>query len=307
MEFTISAYTDKGIRKESNQDSLCIRRAALPEQGEAVMAVVCDGMGGLQRGELASAAAVRTFERWFDSNLRHLSTLCKDNFTQVRRQWRDLLEDLHNRLLAYSKENHVQLGTTLTAFLACNSRYLTVNIGDSRIYEFRNGNLKQLTQDQSLVAQEIARGRITEEQALHHPQRNILLQCLGAGPMIDPVFTQGTVASEGLYLLCTDGFVHEVSHSEMAQTLGSLPLHSTGKDGMTRVISDITETCMTRGETDNITAVLLKSLETPVAPAATGLRGLLGRLRSSKEKDGAMTQESVLIETAEIIYTMEEI
>ena len=303
MEYIISAYTDVGTRRKGNQDSLCARRAALPGGGEAVMAVVCDGMGGLQRGELASAAAVRAFGRWFDSNLTRFPALCDDGFAQVQSQWTDVLSDLHNRLLAYSEEHHVQLGTTLTAFLACGSHYVTVNVGDSRIYEYRNGILKQLTQDQSLVAQEVAKGRITEEQARRHPQRNVLLQCLGAGPAITPVFTQGLVASEGLYLLCTDGFIHEVSPAELAQALETPRM--TTKDVLNRILSEVTGICMARGESDNITAILMKSTETPAVPAAGGLRGLWKRMLPKKDKDVA--QGAVLMETAEIVYTTEEI
>lgn len=103
------------------------------------------------------------------------------------------------------------------------------------------------------------------------------------------------------------GIKKENNHSELTQALGSLPLHSAGKDDMIRVISSITKTCMARGETNNNTAILLKSLETPVVPAPAGLRALLDRLRSSKEKDGEIAQGAVLIETAELIYTMEEI
>ncbi len=69
MEYLVAAYTDIGIQKETNQDSICVRRAAFSEAEETVLAVVCDGMGGLKKGEVASAAAVNAFGTWFDANL----------------------------------------------------------------------------------------------------------------------------------------------------------------------------------------------------------------------------------------------
>lgn len=305
MEYTIAAYTDVGIQKESNQDSFCVRRAAVPGGGELLMAVVCDGMGGLQKGEVASAAAVRTFGGWFDGNLDRLPALCGRGFEPVRHQWEDLIRDLHSRLLAYARDRRVQLGTTLTAFLACGSRYLTVNVGDSRIYENQR-QLRQLTQDQSLVAREIASGRITGEEARHHPQRNVLLQCLGAGAAVTPVFTEGTLLSGAVYLLCSDGFVHELSPAELGEAL--LPLRLGTREAMTETLTGLTETCKRRGETDNITAVLVKTRESGIAPAApAGLRGLLGRLRGPKEPGVTAPLGAALLETAQIVHTTEEL
>lgn len=87
MEYLVAAYTDTGIRKETNQDSICIRRAAVSGRGEAVLAVVCDGMGGLKKGEVASATAVNAFGTWFDANLSRLPSFGGSDFAQVRRQW----------------------------------------------------------------------------------------------------------------------------------------------------------------------------------------------------------------------------
>ena len=163
MEYLVAAYTDTGIKKETNQDSICVRRAAVTGIGETILAVVCDGMVGLKKGEVASAAAVNAFGRWFDTNLSNLPKLCSTDFSQIRHHWRRLIEGLHQDLLRYSAKAGVQLGTTAAAFFAYGDRYLLMNIGDSRIYE-RKKALRQLTQDQSLVAREVAAGRITEDE-----------------------------------------------------------------------------------------------------------------------------------------------
>lgn len=305
MEYVVAAYTDVGTTKKTNQDSFCVRRAALAGGGEMVLAVVCDGMGGLSKGELASAEAVRTFGAWFDGTMERLPALCAHGFGPVRQQWESLIGDIHSRLLVYSQAEQIQLGTTLVAWLAVNGRCLTVNVGDSRLYE-HGGHLHQVTQDQSLVAREISLGRITEEQALHHPQRNVLLQCLGSGASVSPVFQEGRVSGGTVYLLCSDGFVHEVGRQELEQRL--LPIRLDTKEAMTQALADVVEDCKARGERDNITAILVKAVESPLSqPEAGGLRGWLDRLRTKKEGAPERQPGVALVETAQIVYTQERI
>lgn len=296
MEFTVAAYTDIGTQKEVNQDSLCIRRAAVPDLGEVVMAVVCDGMGGLEKGELASGLCAQFFGTWFDQNLHRLPTLCCNGFQQVKIQWNELLQDLHHRLSEYAGQKNLQLGTTASALLACGDRWLTVNIGDSRVY-MHSKHLEQLTQDQSLVAREIALGHITEEEARHHPQRNILLQCLGSRDAVTPIFTEGILPGDALLLLCSDGFVHELSPQEMEEALQLFRMQT--KEAMTQVLTELMEQCKIRGEGDNITAVLIKTAESSIKRHQAGIRGLFERLSQKKEE---YPQVSTLLETAQIVH-----
>lgn len=303
MEYMVAAYTDTGIRKETNQDSICVRRAAVTGVGESILAVVCDGMGGLKKGEVASAAAVNTFGRWFDTNLSNFPALCGTDFSKVRKHWKTLSEELHHDLLRYSVKAGVQLGTTVAAFFAYSDRYLLMNIGDSRIYE-RKKFLCQLTQDQSLVAREVAAGRITADESRHHPQRNILLQCLGTGDSIIPAFTEGKVQNDALYLLCSDGLCHELSHQEMEERFQAVYLNSKG--AMTTALHDATELCKCRGETDNITAILLKAQESAyMRPKKTEISKIKQLLHISGPENAAAS--AVLLETAEVIHTQETI
>lgn len=303
MEYLVAAYTDTGIQKETNQDSICVRRAAVAGIGETVLAVVCDGMGGLKKGEVASASAVNAFGAWFDASLLRLPALCGSDFSQVRHQWVTLVEELHHDLLRYSGEAKVQLGTTVAVFFAYGDRYITMNIGDSRVYE-RKKKLRQLTQDQSLVAREIAAGRITEEESRHHPQRNILLQCLGAGEQITPVFTEGKVQNDALYLLCSDGLCHELSPAELADRFQAVYLKS--KDAMTSALHEATELCKRRGESDNITSILLKTQESSyVKPKSAGVDRLKQILHIASPDNQAPT--ATLLETAQVTHTREVI
>lgn len=301
MEYIVAAYTDTGTIKETNQDSLCLRCAKVPDVGEMVLAVICDGMGGLKKGELASATVVQEFGNWFDRNLQHFPGICGSDFSVVRRQWTDLLLSLHREIIAYSAQKQVNMGTTVIALLLYGDRYLTVNIGDSRIYE-RKKELVQLTQDQSLVAREIALGRITEEQSRHHPQRNVLLQCLGVGEQLNPVFTEGKVKSDALYLLCSDGLSHEIAPEELATHLQAVTL--TTKNGLTAKLSELTELCKQRGEGDNITSILLRTKESAVEPKKKGFLKLIRKQSLSHQESST---SPALIEAAQIVHTKETI
>ena len=301
MEYLVATYTDTGIQKETNQDSICVRRAA-SDTGEIVMAIVCDGMGGLKKGEVASAVSVNAFGAWFDKNLRGLPMLGETDFSLIQRQWTVLIEEIHQSLQQYAVKSGVQLGTTITAIFVCADRYLTMNIGDSRIYERKNV-LCQLTQDQSLVAREIAAGRITEEEGRHHPQRNILLQCLGAGDHVAPMFTMGKIRNDALYLLCSDGLVHEMSPEELAEHFQAEHLDS--KDAMTAALREATELCKSRGETDNITSVLIRSRRSDsIKPKKFGV----DRLHQAFHPAKANREQTVtLLETAQVTHTEETI
>lgn len=235
-----------------------------------------------------------------DRHLPILPTICGSDFSQIRAQWLVLIDECHHAMLDYSAANCVQLGTTVSTFFAYSDHYITLTIGDSRIYE-RTGRLTQLTQDQSLVAREIVAGRISEEESRHHPQRNILLQCVGVGGEIVPAFTEGRVRHDALYLLCSDGFVHELSPEEIGSRLQATLLNS--KDDLTHALCDLTELCKGRGETDNITAVLVKASESKSLVKLSPLKNLRTRFRGQKDA----TQKEELVETAQIVHTQEAI
>lgn len=138
-------------------------------------------------------------------------------------------------------------------------------------------------------------------QSRHHPQRNVLLQCIGVGAAVVPVFTEGRVRSGSLYLLCSDGFVHELSSNEMEDRLQPNILGA--KDILTNELRDLTELCKSRGETDNITEVLLRADESEYKAISPTLKSLWARLRKSEETD----RRPELLETAQISHTKDVI
>ena len=254
MDFQFTYVTDKGTVKKENQDSLLAVKARTG-YGPAAFAVLCDGMGGLARGELASAEAVQAFSRWF----RERFFLCLDEglaFERLKEEWELLITELNGRILNYGKRNRVSLGTTATGLLLACGKCFGFHVGDSRAYEMAGGGITQITKDQTVVQRDVDRGLMTQEEAAKSPRRNVLLQCVGASPFAKAEFFQRKIPEGGRYLLCSDGFVHELSQEEMCGAFSAGPIAETAVRGLV-------ETAKERGERDNITALLVWQEERP--------------------------------------------
>lgn len=252
MNFKIAYNTDVGIKKRTNQDGLIIKGAGT-DRGEVLLAAVCDGMGGLSKGELASTQVLQAFSDWFEKELPQM--LKNDSWENTLfSEWTRLLERENVRLAEYGAQNNISLGTTATVFLIVGKEYFLIHIGDSRIYEL-TAKVTQLTQDHTVVAREVAAGRLTEEQAQTDARRSVLLQCVGASPAIQPYTRKGTVAENAAYLLCSDGFRHMITEEEILKRLN--PKAVRNEEDMNAGLKVLTETIKLRQETDNITSILI--------------------------------------------------
>ncbi|WP_053361018.1 protein phosphatase 2C domain-containing protein [Bacillus sp. FJAT-27251] len=253
MAFQMAYHTDIGIKKKSNQDGLLMKTARTPE-GEVGLFAICDGMGGLSHGELASATVIRGLSDWFDQELPTL--LRQKQERSIISGLQTCITALNDKIFSYGKVRNIQLGTTLSALLVLYSRSYIIHVGDSRIYSISSG-VTQLTKDQSLVAREVERGNLTAEQARRDPRRNILLQCIGATENLDITITEGLVEHKACYLLCTDGFYHEVLNSELAE---SLQPGQFNKESQLKVkLVELVELVKSRQETDNISVIAVSS------------------------------------------------
>ena len=252
MRYVATADTDVGIAKDNNQDSVLIKHAAT-ELGEVVLAVVCDGMGGLEKGELASATVIREFARWFHEELpMELDHL---NLQVIGGKWALMLKDLNMKILEYGNKQGASLGTTFSGILFVNNQYVIAHVGDTRIYHI-GSNLTQLTTDQTFVAREISRGTMTAEQAKTDKRRNLLLQCVGASQTVEPQIMYG-FAERGAYMLCSDGFRHEVTEAEIYRALN--PNNLIDKNAMHHNSRYLIEQVKSRNERDNISVILIKA------------------------------------------------
>lgn len=253
MKFMATADTDIGISKKINQDSLLIKHAKIDEK-EVLLAIICDGMGGLSQGELASATVVKSFSEWFNTVLNY--GINRLNVQLIGQEWDHMLKELNSRILDYSDVTKSSgIGTTFTGILFVDNQYVIGHVGDTRVYHIGT-SLKQMTTDQTYVAREISRGTMTLEQAKVDKRRNLLLQCVGASQKVEPEIIYGE-AQKGVYMICSDGFRHEITEQEMYESLN--PIHLMNKETMHSNAKYLIEQVKMRKEKDNISVILIKA------------------------------------------------
>lgn len=254
MNFIISANTDIGTKKATNQDSLSIK-VIKTIQGRMVFGVLCDGMGGLEKGEVASASVVRAFHSWV---VDKLPKLCHGPLQDavIRKQWETIIHEQNERIRSYGARQGVKLGTTVLVMLLTSNRYYILNVGDSRAYVLTDSIL-QITQDQTLVAREVAMGKLTPKQAEKDPRRSILLQCVGASDQVYPDMFFGDVEKDAVYLLCSDGFRHEITAQEIYGKLQ--PRILLDEHTMSRNSLELIALNKKRMERDNISIALVRT------------------------------------------------
>ncbi len=255
MSFCVEMHTDAGVRKKTNQDSICVKEAQT-DKGNILIAIVCDGMGGLEKGEVASATIINTFSTWFEETLPY--QLSKTNVVdEIIYCWERMIKEQNQNIAEYGRQNHIQLGSTITAMLFLeDGNYLIGHVGDSRAYKITDSSVEILTQDQTLIAREMKMGRLTPEEAERDPRRNVLLQCIGASKIVEPDFITGQYKSEECYMLCSDGFRHVVSADEIQKAFA--PSHNDDEKIMKENIVRLIELNKERQETDNISSILIK-------------------------------------------------
>ena len=173
----------------------------------------------------------------------------------LRESWSKLVSETHQKLITYGKMHGLSLGTTVEAVLFYEKRYYVFHIGDCRVYK-KEGILQQITKDQTYIQQEMDYGRMTLEEAIKDPKRNMLLQCVGAGNYLAPDFIQGELAPEQGFLICSDGFRHVISTGEIAEGMRLPSSHH--EDLMRKRLEGLTELCKQRGEKDNITSIWIQ-------------------------------------------------
>lgn len=259
MKFLTACHTDVGTRKKTNQDSMLIMQAET-ENGNILFASVCDGMGGLAKGEVASATMVQAFADWFENEL---PVLLEENEVGMIRedrlweQWTELITNTSTLIEDYGRRIHIALGTTAVGVLVVGQDYYTLNVGDSRVYLLAD-SIYQLTKDQTYIQREMDAGRMTYEQALVDPQRNVLLQCVGASSVVRPVFSHGRTAAGHVFMLCCDGFRHVIAPEEFYNAFH--PARMTNEKIMKQRLTEMTQMNIDRREDDNISAILVKLL-----------------------------------------------
>ena len=228
MKVTAAVATDVGLVREGNEDSYLT---------EEPLFAVADGMGGHRGGEVASQLAVETLEKLFKQGAGDLPD-------QVQEANRVVFER------SVVDEKVAGMGTTLTAALVEGDRVRVAHVGDSRAYLLRDGNLRLLTEDHTLVHRMVTEGEISQEEAETHPQRSVLTRALGVETVVDVDDDTVQVRPGDRLLLCTDGLTSMVSVQAIEEVLRAVP---DPQEAAQRLVQMANE----GGGTDNTTVVVL--------------------------------------------------
>lgn len=250
MKYFLAAQTEVGLKKSCNQDSVILKRAKFKGK-EVCLGIICDGMGGLSCGEFASKSIVEAFSDWFLYSYSKYDSVWDES--RMREDIGRIISSENEGLLHYGKEHGIYLGTTVTAFLLVENRFFVWHVGDSRLYKISSSKIYKLTDDHTVIAKEIAEGRLTEKEAKKDPRRNVLLQCIGATSDVNPDMFCGEVEKGDILLLCSDGFRHEVSEKEILNML--LKCDNSKFNEKLRELIDLN---LKRKELDNISVALVK-------------------------------------------------
>ncbi|WP_420839557.1 PP2C family protein-serine/threonine phosphatase [Dechloromonas hankyongensis] len=203
FRWTSAARSHVGLIREVNEDA-CLDR---PQSG---LWAVADGMGGHSQGDFASRAVVDSLNRIAPTE--HVDS----TISRVRLR----LEAVNRQLREEAALRDVSLiGSTVVVLVACQDSCSCLWVGDSRLYLFRNGRLKQLTRDHSLIEELRARGELPPEDSVDYPSRNHITRAVGTAETLDLDEQSMQVNDDDMFLLCSDGLSNEVSEQEMASAL----------------------------------------------------------------------------------------
>lgn len=236
----IVARTDVGLLRDNNQDSYTACEIA----GGAVLAVVCDGMGGAAEGALASSTAVKLIRDRIASGYHDgMSDL------SIKSLLISALENANKEIygLSLTDERFEGMGTTVVAAILTDKFVYIAHAGDSRAYMITNGSLVQLTRDHSVVQNMLENGEITAAEAVNHPKKHIITRALGVDSEIKIDFCQEEFDDEEILLLCTDGLTNFCKPDEV--------LKLTGDDAYFEYAERLVNAANLNGGGDNITVV----------------------------------------------------
>ena len=234
------ADSNLGLQRQGNEDNFFVR---------APLFVVADGMGGAQAGEVASEMAVKEF----DSGLPDGASPADGLVAIIERANRAIHERSH------AEQQKTGMGTTVTAAYVGEHTVTVAHVGDSRCYLVRNGELTRLTDDHSLVAELVRRGKLTEQQAESHPQRSVITRALGPEPSVQVDVEEYEARGGDLFLVCSDGL------TSMVHEDGLRPLLVSDARPLDELGPDLIAAANKAGGRDNITVILFRLEEVPAA------------------------------------------
>ena len=238
LEFSLAARSEVGLVRKSNEDSGLV--------GIQILAIA-DGMGGHVAGEIASSIAIAALVP-LDTKISLESPFDDDAITDFLLQTVAAVDDQIGAMID-ADPNLDGMGTTLTALILDSNRIATVQVGDSRCYRLRDGQTQQLTRDHTLVQELVDLRRITQEEALQHPQRSLLTQALMGHHDVTPDIALYDAKSGDRFLLCSDGLSSVVPIIDLHRILAS--------GSSTEALDELIAAAMKRGAPDNVSVIVV--------------------------------------------------
>jgi len=251
----VAAKTDVGCVRTNNEDNFGydLRYGIF---------VVCDGMGGQAAGEVASKLGVDTLLAYFRQAAQtgeyQQSGAPVDGLSREGAALASAIRLANHTIFKAGQQQTASagMGSTLVAALIKGNALSIANVGDSRIYLIRQGVIQQLTQDHSLVMEQVRRGYLTREQAEHSEMQNIILKALGSEENVDPDVEDLVVLAGDTLLMCSDGLTKYIHDNEILQMVSA-------SRTLGQTCSELIQAAKDRGGDDNITCLLLKMVERP--------------------------------------------
>lgn len=249
LTLDFAAATDIGCKRSNNEDSYGY-------DSDQHIYVVCDGMGGNAAGEVASGMAVRTLIEsygYFSENLEPGSPMA-----MVENRLMAAIFEANRVVREAGSENPElhSMGTTLVCVCLDGIRAVVGNVGDSRAYLLRNGTCQQITQDHSLLDEEIRNGNMTPEMAAASNLQSVITRAVGVADTVEPDLFAATLQPNDYLLLASDGLTRYLKAEEIA-------LAASAGSELTAICNALIEHAKQRGGADNITCVLLRAVEAP--------------------------------------------
>lgn len=241
MQPNSDAKTDPGQIRELNEDSIYLERRADKIAALGELLVVADGMGGHDSGEVASQQAIETIAESYYSEP-------KGNPTMALKR---AIERANAIIFQRAQREHRQgMGTTVVAAVRATDQLHVAHVGDSRIYLIRRGEIRALTRDHSLVAEQVEAGILTPEEAARHPHRNVISRAVGTAPQVEVEVAEAPfrLQSGDIILLCSDGLTEHLSPNEILAILRDKPPHTA-----TQALIDAANAA---GGSDNISVIV---------------------------------------------------
>jgi len=253
----MATCSDPGRLRDNNEDSV-LANARLG------LAVLADGMGGYNAGEVASSMATAVL----GCELEHAFTMTPpykpgpDGRAWALSALADKVAKTNAAIHHAASHNskYAGMGTTLVMIQFYDNRMAVAHVGDSRLYRFRDGVLSQVTRDHSLLQEQIDSGMITPEQARHSQNKNLVTRALGVDADVVTDVAEHTVQPEDVYLLCSDGLNDMVEDEDIALTLGSLSAN------LPLCAQQLVDLANDNGGRDNVSVVLAKIKKAYPAP-----------------------------------------